>query len=427
MGPDGIHPFFLKTCYSTLSHPLFLLFNQSLSTGTFPCIWKHSFIKPIPKKDLSKTNISNYRPISILSAVPKLFESLVLDKFLPFVSRVIIDNQHGFVPGKSVTSNLLVYSNFLYSEFSHHHQIDSLYLDLTKAFDRVNHRILIDKLESNGVTGTLLRWFSSYLSNRTSSVHLGSFVSDPFHVTSGVPQGSHLGPILFLVFINDVHLILSNFDVQYLLFCDDFKVFKSIQSNEDFLVLQNALSSLCSWFETNCLTVNPSKCNIISFSRSEIRSFSYHINSSVIPRVSCVRDLGVFFDFKLSFVPHINLIRNKASRMLGYLIRSSRDFTTVLPIKILYCSLVRGVLEFASPVWNPYYGIHNTSLERIQHRALHFMSKKMQISQFSYFAVESSLSLLPLSSRRTLYDLVTFYKILHSQVNTPQLLNGIKS
>lgn len=424
-GPDGVPPHFLKQCFFSLSYPLYIVFNQSLASGVFPESWKHSFIKPIPKKNLSKSDICNYRPISILSTIPKLFESLLLDKFLPFILPTIIVNQHGFVPRNSVSSNLLSYTNFIMNQFQNRSQVDSLYLDLTKAFDRVNHRILLDKLFSNGVTGSLLNWFSSYLSNRYSSVRIGSSTSCSFVTSSGVPQGSHLGPILFLVFINDVHTVLSQFDVQYLLFCDDFKLFKAINSSDDQIHLQSALTALYEWFNFNCLSVNPSKCHVISFSWTVPNLYSYAIESVSIPRTDCVRDLGVLFDVKLTFNPHIDMIRSKASRMLGFIFRSTKDFSSVLPLKILYCSLVRGVLEFASPVWNPYYDIHSSSLERIQHRALRFMSRKFQLGFNSYFEVESHLSLLPLAKRRTLYDFITFFKILHSHINVPDLLGEI--
>lgn len=240
-----------------------------------------------------------------------------------------------------------------------------------------------------------------------------------------MPQGSHLGPTLFLVFINDVHQILSQFDVEYLLFCDDIKLFKAITSQSDQILLQNALSALCNWINSICLSVNASKSQVISFSRGSFLEFSYSIDSSVIPRSSCVRDLGVLYDSNLSFVPQINKICSKASGMLGFLFRSTKDFSNVLPLKILYCSLVRGILEFASPVWNPYYDVHSTALERIQHRALKYMARKFNLGHTSYKDVERALNLLPLSNRRTLYDTITFFKILNSQIDTPDLLGKI--
>ncbi|KAI5732388.1 hypothetical protein M8J77_026115 [Diaphorina citri] len=142
-GPDGIPNRFLKECRFSLAFPLFLLFNQSLSQGVFPRHWKKCFISPIPKRGVSKTFVTNYRPIAILSAVPKIFESLVLDKLLPFIHHSIIPHQHGFIPGKSVSTNLLEYSNFISSNLSSGTQVDSIYLDLTKAFDRGSPKDLI--------------------------------------------------------------------------------------------------------------------------------------------------------------------------------------------------------------------------------------------------------------------------------------------
>lgn len=231
-------------------------------------------------------------------------------------------------------------------------QVDSVYLDLTKAFDRVNHRVLLDKLSSYGISGLLLLWFSSYLSNRLCMVRLGSSFSNSFSASSGVPQGSHIGPILFLLFINDVMTCLSQHDVQCLIFCDDIMLFRSIRSANDHFILQNALVSLKEWFDSNFLDINPTKCNVITFSRCSSPSlFTYNIDNHPIPRVTCVRDVGVLFDTKLSFIPHIDAICSKSSKMLGFITCSSVNFSDCLSFKILYCSLVRSVLEFSSCIW----------------------------------------------------------------------------
>ncbi|KAI5739254.1 hypothetical protein M8J77_016910 [Diaphorina citri] len=425
-GPDGIPNRFLKECRFSLAFPLFLLFNQSLSQGVFPRHWKKCFISPIPKRGVSKTVVTNYRPIAILSAVPKIFESLVLDKLLPFIHHSIIPHQHGFIPGKSVSTNLLEYSNFISSNLSSGTQVDSIYLDLTKAFDRVNHKVLLSKLRGHGIEGTLLEWFASYLSGRICFVRVGSSFSSPFSSVSGVPQGSHLAPILFLLFINDVPKCLSDLDVSLLLFADDIKLFKAIKSFSDHLVLQNALVALNQWLSTNLLDVNPSKCNVITFSRSRSPSIhSYFINLTEIPRSECLRDLGVLFDNKMSFLPHVNLICSRASRMLGFINRTTKDFRDVLPIKVLYCSLVRGILEFSSSVWNPSYAYHSSNIERIQNRALRIMSYRLNTPNASYSSLQSTLELLPLSTRRTLYDVIMFFNIIHSKVDTPGLLAAI--
>lgn len=426
MGPDGIPPLFLKNCSLSLSFPLFLLFNQSLALGVFPSAWKQCFITPVPKKDGPRNLVCNYRPIAILSCIPKIFECLVLKSLLPQLTPLIIPNQHGFMPGKSVVTNLLEYLNFISHHMSGPSQVDAIYLDLTKAFDRVNHRLLIDKLVSFGFNGTLLSWFSSYLSNRSCMVRVGSSISDSFLATSGVPQGSHLGPILFLLFINDVRSCLMSHDVKFLLFCDDLKIFRQINCEHDSLILQQALSSLKQWFDCNLLEVNPSKCNAITFSRSQRpQAFTYFLETTPVPRSQLVRDLGVFFDVKLSFNEHMDLICRRASSMLGFVTRSTKDLRDPLSFKILYCSLVRSILEFASCIWNPSYNYYSGRIERIQHHALKTLGRKMGLPNASYSNLGSSSNLLPLSARREMYDLISFINILQSKFDSPSLLQSI--
>lgn len=257
-------------------------------------------------------------------------------------------------------------------------------------------------------------------------VRLGSSTSSPFVTPSGVPQGSHLGPILFLMFINDVSLCLSKHDVRFLLFCDDIKIFREIRSSSDHLVLQNALVELTSWFDQNLLEVNPVKCNIITFTRRKSpHMFDYYLKSSNIPRSSCVRDLGVLFDSIISFNPHFDNICSKASKMLGFITRSTKDFPDTLSFKVLYCSLVRSVLEFSSCVWNPAYFLHSGRIEKIQHQALRTLRYRMRSPHLSYSDLEKHFDLLPLSTRREMYDCITFFNILHSKLDCPDLVSSV--
>ncbi|KAL1446919.1 hypothetical protein WDU94_002705 [Cyamophila willieti] len=257
-------------------------------------------------------------------------------------------------------------------------------------------------------------------------VRVGSSVSRSFVSTSGVPQGSHLGPILFLLFINNVQTCLDNHDVRYLLFADDLKIYRSINSDHDFQILQDALISLKQWFDVNLLEVNPLKCNVITFSRSNAPlTYTYSLDSVTIPRSHCIRDLGVLFDSKLSFNPHIDAICSKASKMLGFFVRSTRDFPDTLSFKTLYCSLVRNTLEFASCIWNPAYSYHSARIEQIQHRALKTLGWKSRSSDLSDISLQQSFNLLPLSVRREMFDMITLFNILHSNIDTPDLLSSI--
>ncbi|XP_045450173.1 uncharacterized protein LOC123658926 [Melitaea cinxia] len=242
-GPDGIPPVVYKRCIKTICVPLCVLFNKSLKSGTFPTLWKTAHIVPVFKSG-DKSCCENYRPISILSCCAKLFESIVYDVLYNHFKSSLSPNQHGFVKGRSTTSNLLEYKSYLCKVFAKCGQVDSIYTDFSKAFDRVNHSILTHKLARYGVHGNLLRWVESYLSRRTQLVALKGELSSVFTVPSGVPQGSHLGPLFFNIFVNDLTLCLKS---PCLLYADDLKIYQTITCINDAMKLQGDLDTIARW------------------------------------------------------------------------------------------------------------------------------------------------------------------------------------
>lgn len=188
-GPDGLPPSFLKKTADSICIPLHIIFNKCLRHGTFPCAWKCAFITPVYKSG-DRSNIENYRPISILSTLSKLFESLVHSSLFPLLRHLIIPEQHGFVKCRSTTTNLMIFTDFLFKNMDNRVQVDAVYTDFRKAFDKVDHKLLLDKIAFNGIRGNLLRWFASYIFNRTQKVVINGFESDCTFVASGVPQGS---------------------------------------------------------------------------------------------------------------------------------------------------------------------------------------------------------------------------------------------
>ena len=263
-GPDNIPPIFFKHCAWELSHPLTILFNQSLRQGIFPKALKLANISPIFKKR-EKTNVENYRPISLLSYPAKLFESLVHKQIYKHVNKYISPTQHGFCEGKSTNTNLCSFCDYVTQTIEEGCRVDVIYTDFSKAFDSVTHEFLVHKLSSLGIHGNLLSWCKSYLHGRTQQVIYNGGYSKHANVTSGVPQGSSLGPLFFIIFINDLALKLTELGVIHLFYADDLKLFFKIKSPEDHSKLQNGIDCLFKWCKSWGLTLNLGKCQVMTF------------------------------------------------------------------------------------------------------------------------------------------------------------------
>lgn len=226
-GPDGIPPSLLKACSSSFAIPLNIIFNRSLLSAVFPRIWKESFIRPIFKGG-HRSHIKNYRGIAKLSIIPKAFEKIVTDKLFEFISPSISIYQHGFVKGRSTVTNLATFTSSVTCSLENGSQTDCIYTDFSKAFDKINHSILLRKLQKQGCSNDFCDWTASYLNARKQFVKIGSSSSRCFTASSGVPQGSHLGPILFIIFIDDITTIIKH--SLSLLYADDLKLYKAINT-----------------------------------------------------------------------------------------------------------------------------------------------------------------------------------------------------
>ena len=241
MGSDGISPKLLKNCALGLYQPLHHLFSSSLLQNYLPSEWRTHLIKPIFKSG-NRNSVRNYRPISLLSEVSKVLESLVYNGIVDFVTNSISVHQFGFLRGRSTLQRLLIFFSTLLGSSS---QTDVLYLDFKKAFDSVTHNELLHKLWNFGITDSLWLWVRAYLTNRRQCVSVGQSISNTLPVISGVPQGSLLGPLLFLVFINDLPSTLST--TMMLLSADDAKCLMPIFTLQDCSFLQSDLSRLSTW------------------------------------------------------------------------------------------------------------------------------------------------------------------------------------
>lgn len=423
-GPDQIPNSFVKKLNLSLTTPLTLLFNKSINQAVFPTRWKESFISPIFKSG-DAANVANYRPISILNSFSKIFEKLIHKVVFTQVKNQISSEQHGFFHKRSTLTNLLEFSENLSNCLDGNGQIDCIYTDFSKAFDKVNHSILIDKLNSFNISKRLQHWLSSYLVDRLQFVRFIGYKSNPITPSSGVPQGSILGPLLFLLFINDISKKLK---CKHLLYADDLKIFKSIHSIQDCIDLQEDLTHLQRWCDHNCLHLNLRKCMVITYSRKKINKilFDYSIDTIYLMRVESIKDLGVTFDSKLKFDIHVDTICRKAHRVLGFIFRRGKDFRNPQVFITLFNSLVRSHLEYACQIWNPFYDIYCHRIEGLQRKFTRFLAFRTIpfTEKLSYRVRLEKLNIVSLESRRLLLDEFLLFKIVNSLLDT-NILNKL--
>ena len=316
MGSDKVSALFLKNCAEAICIPIAQLFNKSVSLGEYPTIFKYNLVLPVHKKD-DRSNIANYRPISIEPILAKIFERFVNNSLRQQLTNYMCFEQHGFLPGRSTISNLACYADEVSRCLDEKTEMHSIYTDFSRAFDSVCHDFLIAKLEYHyGIHGVSLKWFRSYLSGRYQRVVVHGVESTWTKVTSGVVQGSVLGPTMFNLFINDLPLAIKSSRCS--LFADDAKMFKQIKRLLDCYELQSDIDNLKLWCEKWYITINLTKCKYISFSLLKSRSieYTYHFGAHIIEQVNEIKDLGVIFSKNLNFSTHINYIVKKVLECL---------------------------------------------------------------------------------------------------------------
>ena len=310
-------------------------------------------------------------------------------------------------------------------------QVDAVYTDLKAAFDRIDHGLLLAKLNHLGVNESIVRWFESYLTGRSLTVRLGDFESALFCNGSGVPQGSNIGPLCFSVFYNDVGLVLPA--GCRMLYADDLKIFLEIKCSDDCLNLQSLIDSFAKWCAANMLEVSVSKCNVISFTRKKHPlHWPYTINDVPLERVSVVKDLGVLLDAEMTFEEHYLSVVSKANRSLGFMLRITKEFHDFSCLRILYFALVRSHLESAAIVWCPF---NNTWIQRIEGVQRRFTRYLMRLKpwplplaageELTYEQRCDWLNLDSLISRRKYLRAAFIGKLLLGSIDAPNILANI--
>ena len=414
----------LKSCKSSLSYPIYCIWKESFETGLIPDSLKSQVVIPVFKKG-SKLHPKNYRPIALTSNIIKNFERVIRTQLVHYLesNNLITKNQHGFRKGFSCTSELLIHyddilSNMIYDDAD----TDLIYLDFAKAFDKVDHDLLLKKLKLYGIEGKLHNWLSNFLTGRRQSVIVDSFRSYTTTVCSGVPQGTVLGPILFLLFINDIELCLN--DSRIRCFADDSRLSKAIKSSADVTSLQNDLNKVLCWAKENNMQLNEDKFQLLQHHVSS-RNFNsllelpfvyydncYLANQTVIDPSSHLSDLGITMQEDLSFKFHISDIVKKARDKLSWALGVFKS-RSELVICTLYKSLIRPIVEYCCVVWNSSKLSDISSVEAIQRTAT---SKIASLSHLNYWDRLKELNLMSLQRRRERYIIIYMHKILHGRV-----------
>ena len=406
-GPDKIHPRFLKEGAEQLAEPLKIIFEFSFNSGQIPEDWSLANITAIFKKG-NKNEPGNYRPVSLTSVVCKLMETIVREDIMKHMKtkKLFSRKQFGFLPGRSTVLQLIKVIDQWTQILDEGDAVDIIYCDFMKAFDKVPHRRLLAKISSYKIGETCLKWIEAFLSNRRQCVIVNGQKSGWKEVRSGVPQGSVLGPLLFVLYINDLPEELNNGSEVYL-YADDTKVYRHIKGQGDMEQLQEDINCMRKWSEKWLLLFHPKKCKFMRMGNYENRHDGYEMYEP-LEEVAAEKDIGVIIDNKLSFSDHLAEKINKANRIMGLIRRTFIAMDEDI-FRCLWVALVRPHLEYANQVWAPYLVKDVEAIENVQRRATKLIPT---LKSLNYEERLRKLGLPTLAYRRARGDMIETYKIL---------------
>ena len=409
-GPDELHPRLLIELADLIALPVTILFNLTLKKGALPHDWRRAFVSPIYKKG-SRHLPENYRPISLTAILCKLMERFVRDVLISHLvdNRLLSKKQYGFISGRSTTTQLLFYLDECTRITAGGGVVDSIYLDFSKAFDTVPHKRLLGKLEAYGIKGELHEWIKAFLSNRSQEVVVNGSKSAPAPVISGIPQGTVLGPVLFVIYIND---LLDNITSGGLMFADDTKIYRQITSRDDALELQADINKLEDWSKLWQLYFNYEKCHVLTLGKfvNTRHTQRYTVYGNQMEHVFEEKDLGITIDHELKFEDHIAKKVAVANAIVGQM-RRSFSYLDCDTFKRIYVAFVRPHLEYGEAVWSPNLMRNIVALENVQIRATKIVDG---LSKLTYSERLRRLDLPTLVFRRRRGDIIEMFKHFHT-------------
>ena len=403
-GHDEFPTFVGKLCVDSYIEPLTFLINYSLKTGVFPSELKLARMVPIFKAGDSSA-LTNYRPISVLTFFAKVFEKIVYNKLLNFISdnNILYDHQYGFRKGRSTQQAIITLVDKITKSQDIGDIVITLLIDLKKAFDTIDHRILLRKLYSYGIRGSMLKWMESYLTDRSQYVVIDGKVSQTRGIKCGVPQGSILGPLLFIISVNDICNVSPM--LFKILYADDTCVLISGNHLNNLIDrLNTELISLNNWFKANKLSLNTKKSCFMIFHRSRIKPNVINkvvIDNHELTQVNSAKYLGVIIDHKLNWIEHISYVKSKMSKGIGIMYKA-RQFLTKKALLMLYHAYIFPYMTYCIEVWG--------CASQTQLNCLFLLQKKIiRIMNFSHYLAHTNplfltMKVLPLRK-------IFFYKV----------------
>ena len=422
-GPDSIQPRVLKEAGDILAVPLGIIIRESLRTGQLPEDWKTAHIAAIYKKG-DKSQPENYRPVRLTSVACNTMERIIREGMMAHMKshRLFSDQQYGFINGRSTTLQLITVLDDWTEILDQGGTIDVTYCDFRKAFDKVPHRRLLQKVSAYGFRGRILTWLTSFLLGRQQRVHVGGDSSEWHPVHSGILQGSLMGPLLFVLYVNDLPRCVAHSLVY--LFADDLKVFRSIRIPKDSRKLQDDIDQIYKWAEHSLLQLHPEKCITMTVGAREDPGREYTMKDGQIKlrAVDKEKDIGVTIDNQLKFREHMNDKVQKANRLLGLIWRSF-EYKDQKMMLLLYKSLIRPNLEYANQAWAPYKKKDIETLENIQRRATRMMPG---LRGQTYEERLQHLKLPTLAFRRLRGEMVELFKMTSGLYEPSLLVNRLQ-